>query len=219
MIGDFSDVRIYFETPTFPIYLAFVFWVIEIGVISGFGMLEVTYISTAESIFAPSQWETALLCNDVFRWLGANLESALYVDGLVQDCSISSVLAMEILQSSPQPSIWHIWPLWRQRFDNKEFTRHSISWQWCYLSVVASDITVNWSVCFGANTKGSTTLLTLCAGNPTAIFHTKIQLWRYCIRDMTFTWYLTPMIAGESTVGIKYQRVRNCKLARNGEIW
>ena len=27
--------------------------------------------------FAPSQWETALLCNDVSRWLGANLESAL----------------------------------------------------------------------------------------------------------------------------------------------
>ena len=28
---------------------------------------------------APSQWETALLYNDVSRWLGANLESALYI--------------------------------------------------------------------------------------------------------------------------------------------
>ena len=27
--------------------------------------------------FAPSQWETVLLCNDVSHWLGANLESAL----------------------------------------------------------------------------------------------------------------------------------------------
>ena len=27
------------------------------------------------SRFAPSQWETALLCNDVFHWLGASLES------------------------------------------------------------------------------------------------------------------------------------------------
>ena len=27
--------------------------------------------------FAPSQWETALLCNDVSHWLGASLESAL----------------------------------------------------------------------------------------------------------------------------------------------
>ena len=30
-----------------------------------------------DSRFAPSQWETALLCNDVSHWLGANLESAL----------------------------------------------------------------------------------------------------------------------------------------------
>ena len=27
--------------------------------------------------FVPTQWETALLCNDVSQWLGANLESAL----------------------------------------------------------------------------------------------------------------------------------------------
>ena len=31
----------------------------------------------ADSRFAPSQWETALLCNDVSQWLGVNLESAL----------------------------------------------------------------------------------------------------------------------------------------------
>ena len=31
-----------------------------------------------DSRFAPSQWETALLCNDVSHWLGANQESALY---------------------------------------------------------------------------------------------------------------------------------------------
>ena len=29
--------------------------------------------------FAPSQWETALLCNDVSHWLGASLGSALMV--------------------------------------------------------------------------------------------------------------------------------------------
>ena len=33
--------------------------------------------SSADSRFAPSQWETALLCNDVFHWLGVSLESAL----------------------------------------------------------------------------------------------------------------------------------------------
>ena len=31
----------------------------------------------ADSRFAPSQWETALLCNDVSHWLGASLWSAL----------------------------------------------------------------------------------------------------------------------------------------------
>ena len=35
------------------------------------------YLPRADSRFAPSQWETALLCNDVSHWLGANLESAL----------------------------------------------------------------------------------------------------------------------------------------------
>ena len=31
----------------------------------------------ADSRIAPTQWETALLCNDVSHWLGANLESTL----------------------------------------------------------------------------------------------------------------------------------------------
>ena len=30
-------------------------------------------LSMADSWFAPSQWETVLLCNDVSYWLGANL--------------------------------------------------------------------------------------------------------------------------------------------------
>ena len=32
----------------------------------------------ADSRFAPSQWETMLLCNDVSHWLGASLESSLF---------------------------------------------------------------------------------------------------------------------------------------------
>ena len=39
--------------------------------------LWVPWKHTADSRFAPSQWETVLLCNDVSHWLGANLESAL----------------------------------------------------------------------------------------------------------------------------------------------
>ena len=57
-----------------------------------------------DSRFALSQWETALLCNDVSHWLGASLESALQVDqyiyGPVQDCS---ALAVELLQSCNKP--------------------------------------------------------------------------------------------------------------------
>ena len=34
-------------------------------------------VTRADSRFAPSQWKTALLCNDVSNWLGASLESAL----------------------------------------------------------------------------------------------------------------------------------------------
>ena len=34
----------------------------------------------ADSIFAPSQWETALLCNNVSHWLGASLQSALHTN-------------------------------------------------------------------------------------------------------------------------------------------
>ena len=33
----------------------------------------------ADSRFAPSQWQTVLLCSNVSHWLGTNLESALYL--------------------------------------------------------------------------------------------------------------------------------------------
>ena len=36
-------------------------------------------IHVDDSGFAPSQWETALLFNDVSHWLGASLESVLHV--------------------------------------------------------------------------------------------------------------------------------------------
>ena len=37
------------------------------------------YKIRADSWFAPSQWETALLCSDVSHWLGANLGSVLKI--------------------------------------------------------------------------------------------------------------------------------------------
>ena len=38
---------------------------------------DIAYCIRADSRFAPSQWETASLFNDISHWLGANLESAL----------------------------------------------------------------------------------------------------------------------------------------------
>ena len=39
---------------------------------------ESSWYHRADSRFAPSQWEMALLCTDVSHWLSTNLESALY---------------------------------------------------------------------------------------------------------------------------------------------
>ena len=36
-------------------------------------------VCRADSRFAPSQWETALLCNDVSHWLGASLDQPWFV--------------------------------------------------------------------------------------------------------------------------------------------
>ena len=38
-----------------------------------------TFHSRADSRFASSQWETALLCNDVSHWLGASPEAVLHI--------------------------------------------------------------------------------------------------------------------------------------------
>ena len=39
--------------------------------------LQAWYNFRVDSKFTPSQWETALLCNDVSHWLGGSLESSL----------------------------------------------------------------------------------------------------------------------------------------------
>ena len=56
-------------------------------------MIQPTDIYRADSRFAPSQWETVLLCNAGFHWLGANLESALaYICAVMMpQCAKASV--------------------------------------------------------------------------------------------------------------------------------
>ena len=53
------------------------YWVITVA---ADGLMQLSITATnyrADFMFAPSQWETALLCNDVSHWLGASLEFTL----------------------------------------------------------------------------------------------------------------------------------------------
>ena len=59
-----------------------------------------------DSRFAPSQWETASLCNDVSRWLGASLDSTLQL--LYYLCHR---LRQNILLQRPQN-----YPLWNYTY-------------------------------------------------------------------------------------------------------
>ena len=68
------------------------------------------------SRFAPSQRETALLCNDVSHWLGANLESALRV------CMKSRIVSHACVTQPWNgciPSTWHIF--FRVSWDGSDF--------------------------------------------------------------------------------------------------
>ena len=54
------------------------------------------YIIRANSRFAPSQWEMALLCNDVSHWLGANLQSTLISHAIYLQ-SVGAILNIDVL--------------------------------------------------------------------------------------------------------------------------
>ena len=51
----------------------------------GYGLLYSFAFELCASRFVPSQWETALLCNDVSHWLGVTLESALNCQSLSEN--------------------------------------------------------------------------------------------------------------------------------------
>ena len=53
----------------------------DIAVMRAMFVLLCDTITRVDSRFEPSQWETALLCNDVSHWLGTSLESALNEPG------------------------------------------------------------------------------------------------------------------------------------------
>ena len=60
----------------------------------------------ADSRLAPSQWETALQSNAISHWLGANLESVVHIDGLLQERRNSIANALELRLSCINPAIW-----------------------------------------------------------------------------------------------------------------
>ena len=62
------------------------------------------YMRWDDSRFAPSRWETALLCNDVSHWLGASLETAL-VQNHQYVRSIKTLTHIKYLISD---WLWHI---------------------------------------------------------------------------------------------------------------
>ena len=55
----------------------------------------------ADSRLAPSQWKTALLCNDVSHWQGANIETALYIFCFIAGKQLAAVpTSEEVTQQS-----------------------------------------------------------------------------------------------------------------------
>ena len=53
-------------------------WV-KMGLVFGWPLLGLLSSYRADSRFAPSQWEAALLCNDISHRLAASIESAVYM--------------------------------------------------------------------------------------------------------------------------------------------
>ena len=58
----------------------------------------------AYSMFAPSQWETALLCNNVSHWLGTSLESALVFNGIFLENEVNTMAADALVTQGAKAS-------------------------------------------------------------------------------------------------------------------
>ena len=90
-------------------------------------------ICRADSRFAPSQWETALLCNDVSHWLGLSLESALYMwkhlwcpAGIWKSARLSYLTASCICERSFNVHITHPY----DTINKNLYRQKSIKWVW-----------------------------------------------------------------------------------------
>ena len=75
---------------------------------------------TAGSRFAPSQWETALLCDDVSHWLGTSLDSALYCINHKNMTAKPTMLIPTSCQLQPHASVW--------KMSTSEYRINSTNW-------------------------------------------------------------------------------------------
>ena len=89
----------------------------------------------ADSRFAPSQWETALLCNAVSHWLGASLESALTLHCGTQKAQV---------KRKPKPMVLHRVHLYLLKWSGAG--RKFILLPRCHISDISSQISTNSAV-------------------------------------------------------------------------
>ena len=85
-----------------------------------------------DSRFAPSQWETALLCNAVSHWLGASLESALTLYCGTQEAQVNR---------KPKPMVLHRVHLYLLKWSGAG--RKFIILPWRHISNMSSQISTN----------------------------------------------------------------------------
>ena len=62
----------------------------------------------ADSRFAPSQWETALLCNDFSHWLGASVESAMSILPIAQQSGQMEIFQSSVFYNFPMIMMWSL---------------------------------------------------------------------------------------------------------------
>ena len=91
----------------------------------------------ADSRFAPSQWETALLCNDVSHWLGANVDSALKIIYIYINSRYSNIISLCIVclvrlhagnNSRFRCIIYYNQIVWNLTFSESKFPDHGTLW-------------------------------------------------------------------------------------------
>ena len=93
------------------------------------------------SRFAPSQWETALLCNDVSHWLDASLDIAMYlIERRCQNIFYSQSLVYQynsILQRTIYPIVLgYIYASWRQLTIHTKLTvKNSTGAKYAYIKI------------------------------------------------------------------------------------